>query len=83
MINWDIGTTAINWDNDILEYCAVKQNMLRQLVDDVKKRGDMMNDEEIKACKIIRMLCDKDFKHKAMPVMREFQAVNFQLRGRS
>ena len=64
VINWDIGkpgNTVINWDNDILEYCAVKQNkMLRQLVNNVKKRGDTkMNDDETKACEIIRALCNK------------------------
>ena len=52
---------VINWDSDILEYCAVKQDMmLRQLHDNVRKRGDAKkNDDEIKACEIIRALCNK------------------------
>ena len=52
---------VINWDSDILEYCAVKQDiMLRQLDDNVRKRGDTKkNDDEVKACEIIRVLCKK------------------------
>ena len=50
-----------DWDSKFLTYCVeMHDKMLRQLNDNVMKRGDTRkNYEEIKACEIFRMICKK------------------------